>query len=309
MNATPAAVSATVAGVPPACFLPRAASWPSAVPRDDAGSVHPAGCPGQVDRRAATGARASSRSRARAAPSPRAGGPPWSAPRAGAAGRGRSSTIAAATRYDSSRGSSLTPSICADSTAPVPATAARYSSNRSLTARASSGGVVVAVVLGQPLDLGAGVRRALVDQPQHAEARVAVGHDVGAAVRPTATPCAAAAERADLVQGLHAVLAHLVALADGDDAERRGRPRAARQVGEEPAVARLEDVQRQHEARDEDGAEREQRDHRPRAHPSLGHGASVAHPPLRRIRRGVSGCGPRALPGGSCGPVSLDWAA
>ncbi len=71
--------------------------------------------------------------------------------------------------------------------------------------------------------------------------------------------------RTDRVQRLHPVDTHLAALPDGDDPEVLAFLRPLEQVLDQPSVAGLENVQRQQQAGEEDGAQREERDHlRPR---------------------------------------------
>ena len=67
-------------------------------------------------------------------------------------------------------------------------------------------------------------------------------------------------ERADPVRGLHPVVAHLVALADREDAEDAVEDALdLEQLADQRAVALLEDVQRGDDAREHHRVQREQR--------------------------------------------------
>jgi len=141
-----------------------------------------------------------------------------------------------------------------------------------------SRGLVGHLFLGQPLDLALQVRRIVADDHvQEPEALAADGHNPEAAVGLGAHSLDASGT-ADVVEGRGGGdLLDLPALANGHDAEEAlvAGLRQRQQVVHQPAVARLEDLQRQDDAGKEGRPEREQRD-------QLAHPASVRVPSCRR---------------------------
>ena len=150
------------------------------------------------------------------------------------------------------------------------------------------GEVAVAVLLGDEVHEAGVVRRAgAVVEARQPKARLAHRHQVEAAVR-VRRHLPQLGGAADRMQGADAVGTHLAARPDGDHAEPAlGVLGQLQQRLHQHAVARLEDVQRQHESRHQDGVQREEgqarrHGHRLDARPRPAHRARGRRGTVRR---------------------------